>query len=104
MERGLEEPNYDQDQIAAMLADIGVALIVYQPGFWNDLTEMARFEAVLHTGQFERITSFPVMGRHATGEEAIEIYRPTYFVKPGRKHLQIDMPIIRGRFDGSIGK
>lgn len=101
--RGVAEQDYDQAAIAGLVRELGVDLVVFQPGFWEDLREMARLGAVVHSPDFERVASFDITGTVAHVDKRIEIYRPTYPVVRTRRELQLDMPIIRGRFKGMIG-
>jgi hypothetical protein len=99
--RGVRQKDYDEAEIGDLLKQVGANLIVAQPGFWADLTEMARFEAVLHRADFEKVASFTLSGAlgHYDGDR-LDIYRPLYKVEKSTKGLQIDMPIIGGRFEG----
>lgn len=101
--RGVGEKDYDAAAISKLLRDLGVDLIVYQPGFWEDLREMARFAGVVHSGDFEPVASFDITGTANHEDKRIELYRPTYPVERRTRDLQLDMPIIRERFKGSLG-
>lgn len=102
--RGVQQKDYDEAAIGDLIKRVGTDLIVVQPGFWNDLTEMARFEAVLQTTSFEKVKSFEITGAigHYDGNR-IDIYRPLYPVDKTSSALQIEMPIIGGKFEGSTG-
>jgi 4-amino-4-deoxy-L-arabinose transferase-like glycosyltransferase len=100
--RGVEQKTYDEAAIAQMLRDYGVSLVVAQPGFWTDLEEMRRFEAVLHTPNFTRVAQFDITGTEPHDDNSIEIYQPTYPVTQSRNGLQLDMPIIGRKFQGQI--
>jgi 4-amino-4-deoxy-L-arabinose transferase-like glycosyltransferase len=101
--RGVAQTDSDQKHITAALRDYGVSLVVAQPGFWTDLREMARLDAVLHTADFRRVASFPITGTVAHTDPLIEIDEPTYPVQPARRVLGLDMPIIGQSFKGKIG-
>jgi len=101
--RGVAQTDSDEKQIAAALRDYGVSLVVAQPGFWTDLREMARLDAVLHTADFRRVASFPITATVAHTDPLIEIYEPTYPVQAARRVLGLDMPIIGQSFSGKIG-
>ncbi len=103
-ERGVGEARLDEHQIAQALRDYGVALVVMQPGFWTDLREMARLEAVLHSPDFVRVAHFDITGTIGHSDHEIDIYKPTYPPVPARRRLRLDMPIIGQRFTGELGK
>lgn len=101
--RGVGQANLNEKQIADALRDYGVGMVVAQSGFWTDLREMARLEAVLHTADFVRVADFGITGRAEHPDREIEIYQPTYSVDPPRRRLTLDMPIIGQTFRGAIG-
>jgi len=102
-ERGIGQADLDEKQIAAFLREFGVSLIVVQPGFREDLREMARFSAVLRGPEFERVAHFDITGSADHADTSIEIYKPTYPVQPTRRPLQLEMPIIGGTYRGTVG-
>ena len=101
--RGVGEASLDQTQIAEALREYGVSLVVFQPGFWADLREMARLAAVVHGADFRRVASFDITGTVAHGDREIDIYKPTYPVAQARRTLRLDMPIIGESFKGELG-
>jgi hypothetical protein len=102
-ERGVAQANLSEQQIATFLRNFGVSLIIAQPGFWEDLREMARFSAVLHGPEFERVAQFDITGTVARTDRSIEIYKPTYKVEKTQRALQLEMPIIGDSFRGTVG-
>jgi hypothetical protein len=102
-ERGVGQADLSEEQIAAFLRDFGVSLIIVQPGFWEDLREMARFSAVLRSPEFERVAQFDITGSVAHTDQSIEIYKPTYTVNQARRTLRLEMPIIGDTFRGTVG-
>ena len=100
--RGVDQTDYSEAAITNMLRELGVDLVVFQPGFWEDLRQMARFASILHTPDFERVATFEIPGTVSHADKQIEIYRPTYRVARPRRELQLEMPIIRDRFSGRI--
>jgi 4-amino-4-deoxy-L-arabinose transferase-like glycosyltransferase len=100
--RGVAQRSYSEAEIARMLREYGVSLVVDQPGFWTDLAEMRRFESVLHTPDFQEVARFDITGTEAHPDNLIEIYRPTYAVTQSSRSLKLDMPIIRDTFQGRI--
>lgn len=101
-QRGVRQAALDGRQIAKALRNYGISLVVAQPGFWNDLREMARLSAVLRGSDFQPVARFPITGATARGETAIEIFKPTYPVAQTRKNLSVDMPIIGQTFRGTV--
>lgn len=97
--RGVEEADLSEDEIRRMIHEIGVDVIVYQPGFWEDLREMARLAAVVHGREFERVAQFAISGSVGTTERTIEIYKPRYVVQRVRHTVDLDMPLIGDRFE-----
>ena len=102
-ERGIGQADLNEEQIAASLRDFGVSLIIVQPGFWEDLREMAHFSAVLRSPEFERVVQFDITGSVDHTDQSIEIYKPTYAVNQGRRTLRLEMPIIGDTFRGTVG-
>ena len=106
--RGVGQRDLDQAAILTLMKRLGVALVVVQPDFWDDLREMRRFYAVLHTSDFTPVARFPITGdvgiHNSAGhpDNLIEIYRPTYKVTPPRGVLDLAMPIIGEHFTGAV--
>lgn len=101
--RGVAQADLDEKQIAETLRELGVSLIAVQPGFWNDLQEMARFSSVLRSPDFEPVARFRITGAATPGEDTIEIYKPTYPVEQHPRKLLLEMPIIGQTFRGEVG-
>jgi hypothetical protein len=100
--RGVRQANLDERQIGATLREYGIGLVVAQAGFWTDLREMARLDALLHSAAFERVARFDITATTGHPDHEIEIYRPTYPIEPARRALRLDMPIIGESFSGAI--
>ena len=100
--RGVSETGYSEDEIAQMIRDLGVSLIVAQDGFWDDLTEMKRLEDVLARPQFSAVAHFSIGGTMGGIDKSFTLYQPTYPVAPGKSEIGIDMPIIGDKFQGQI--
>jgi 4-amino-4-deoxy-L-arabinose transferase-like glycosyltransferase len=98
--RGVAEAGYSEDDIAKLIRDLGVDIVVAEDGFWDDLTEMQRFEAVLARPDFAPIGHFPITGTMGHSDKSFTLYRPTYAVSHPRGSLSIDMPIIGETFHG----
>ena len=100
--RGVGQAALDQGQIAAMLRHDGVSMVLYQPGFWEDLREMQRLSKVLHSPAFRLVTSLAITGAVEPDEHAIEVYEPTYPVTRPDRPLTLDLPIIGHTITGSL--
>jgi len=102
-ERGVGQVGLSEEQIATLLRDLGVGLIVVQPGFFEDLREMQRFAAVLKRPDFERVATFPITAPGTHEDLEIQIFRPTYAVVPHRQKLELEIPLFGGSMRGEIG-
>jgi len=109
-EWGMQQTDQDQQAIAAMLRKDGVAMVVAQRGFWDDLREMERFAQVVHSPDFREVAHFDITGDLSTndggvsnGRNVVEIFLPTYPVTPPQGGIDIDMPFIGTRFHGVAG-
>ena len=85
-----------------MIRDLGVSLVVAQDGFWDDLAEMRRFEAVLARPDFIAVQHFAIGGTMGRIDKSFTVYQPAYPVEPRKGDLGIDMPIIGDKFQGQI--
>lgn len=100
--RGVGDSGYSEDEIARMIHDLGVSLVVAQDGFWDDLAEMRRFENVLARPDFIAVAHFSIGGTMGRIDKSFTLYRPTYPVESRKIDLGIDMPIIGDKFQGQI--
>jgi len=108
--RGVGQVDMEEAGIKDMLRTNGVAMIVAQRNFWQDLREMARFTHILESNDFRRATSFPLTGsvemndgRDASGNGQVDIFVPTYPVEPPKGPITIEMPIIGQQVTGQVG-
>ncbi|WP_428485382.1 ArnT family glycosyltransferase [Rhodopila sp.] len=101
--RGVKQADDDEATIAQMLRDVGGSYFVVQPGFWSDLAVMARFQAVINGADYQKVAHFDLTGNLSTqdGTKGIDILRPTYPVTTKQRRINIDMPIIGERFEGT---
>ena len=97
---GVAEAGYSEDDIAKLIRALGVDLVVTEDGFWDDLTEMKRFEAVLARPDFTLIGHFPITGTMGHSDKSFTLYCPAYPVAHPCGALSIDMPIIGDTFHG----
>lgn len=90
---GLHPRDMSQDGVAAMLDRYGIKYVVSEPNLWLQAPVMRRFDAVLHSPQFQEVGRVPVHGPVA--EKELVIYRNTHSL-PVRP--ETNMPEIMGGF------
>ena len=100
--RGVGEADYSQAQIAALIRNLGIDLIVAQDGFWADLAEMRRLAEVLSGPDFAPAAHFSIGGTMGRTDKSFTIYRPNYPVEQKSRTLELDMPIFGGRIGGQL--
>ncbi|MDE2229289.1 MAG: glycosyltransferase family 39 protein [Alphaproteobacteria bacterium] len=100
--RGLGEERYSKDQIAVLIRNLGIDLVVAQDGFWKDLTEMHRLAGVLTGPDFTPVAHFDIGGTMGRTDRSFTIYRPTYPVEPKTRNIELDMPIFGGHIEGQL--
>ena len=100
--RGVGEADYSPEQIAALIRNLGIDLVVAQDGFWADLTEMHRLAAVLSGPDFTPVAHFTIGGTMGRTDKSFTIYRPNYPVEQKIRTLELDMPIFGGQIGGHL--
>lgn len=93
-ELGVKEKELDEAAISERIDSMGVEYVVVQPGFWNDLAVMQRFERVIASGQFEEVARIATPANYPAHEKELVIYRNLHPVKQGGGQREIDLPII----------
>jgi 4-amino-4-deoxy-L-arabinose transferase-like glycosyltransferase len=101
--RGVQEKGLSEVEIEQLLREVGVGLVVMQPGFWADIEQMARFERVIRTPLFTPMTSFAITGNAPHQDRLIEVLKPAYPIDGSRHSLTIDMPMVKDVFRGVVG-
>ena len=97
--RGVSQASYSEEEIAKLLNELGVSLVVYQPGFWEDLEQMVRLGDVLHSSRYRRVQEIPLIGYKGSNDgPAIEIYEPVAMPAGPRRALDIEIGIVGERF------
>ncbi|WP_082552222.1 glycosyltransferase family 39 protein [Massilia sp. Root351] len=93
-ELGVKEHDLSEADILSQINALNVSYLVVQPGFWNDLAVMQRFERVLAAGQFEVVARIPTPNNVRAYEKELVIYRNK--APSGRRAgpRQLDLPII----------
>jgi hypothetical protein len=93
-ELGVEEKPMTEAQLAQLINDNGVHYVVMQPGFWNDLEAMRRFERVMASDQFIEVARIPTPANHDAHEKELVILRNRGPVGPKPDTLDIELKII----------
>lgn len=94
-ELGIEQKAMEEPEISNTLNTLGARYVVVQPGFWNDLEVMRRFEHVLASAQFERVATIPTPANHDAHEKELVIYRNLGDVAKTAGHISIELPMIK---------
>lgn len=93
-ELGVKEKELDEAAISERIDSLGIEYVVVQPGFWNDLAVMQRFERVIASEQFEEVARIKTPANYPAHEKELVIYRNRHPVKAGGGKQEIDLPII----------
>lgn len=93
-ELGVVQKDLNETEISYRINQLGVHYIVAQPGFWNDLLVMQRFERVLASSQFKEVARIPTPANYNAHEKELVIYRNLGVVNQGPAQLELDLPII----------
>lgn len=98
-ELGVKEHELSEKDILAQIDGLNVSYLVVQPGFWNDLAVMQRFERVLAAGQFEEVARIATPNNVRAYEKELVIYRNK--APSGRRAgpRKLDLPIINRSID-----
>lgn len=99
-ELGVEQKALSEQDIRALIHNSGSHYVVVQPGFWNDLEVMRRFEAVLASPEFEEVARIPTPANFPAHEKELVIYRNKGPVAARPDSFQIDLPIIGRKIEG----
>lgn len=102
-ELGVEQKAMSDDQILDTLNRQAVHYLVVQPGFWNDLEVMRRFERLLQGPQFIEVMRIPTPANHKAHETELVVYRNLAAASSASGDRQIDLHII-GRSIGGRTK
>ena len=99
---GVEQKNYTEAEIAALINKLGVRYVVAQPDFWTDLEQMKRLQNVLHGPQFAEVKRFPMTANYPAQENELVVFRNLGEVAKGPINVLIELPIIDSTVSGSI--
>lgn len=92
-ELGVKEKEMEEADISKHIDNLGIEYVVVQPGFWNDLAVMQRFERVLATDQFEQVARIKTPANFPAHEKELVVYRNRHPLKAGGRQ-EIELPII----------
>jgi MFS family permease len=90
---GLHPRDLTAAEVSATLDRYGIQYVVSEPNLWLEAPVMRRFDAVLHSPQFQEVGRVPVRG--PVGEKELVIYRNTH---PLPAKPETDTPEIMGGF------
>ena len=93
-ELGVGQKHLTEKEMAEQFNRLGVHYLVVQPGFWNDLEVMQRFENLLATNQFQEVARIPTHANFNAHEKELVIYRNLGEVNQAATPLELDLPII----------
>jgi hypothetical protein len=102
-ELGIAEREVTEAQLPEMLNRFGVTYVVSEPSFWIDLSSMQRLQNVLHTTQFKRVATIPIVANVNHPDQELEIYQNLGPVNVGKERIQLDLPIIGVEVQGTLG-
>lgn len=101
-QRGVRQTDLTTAQVPALIRELGVNLIVIQPGFWTDLPPMAGIERTVKGSDFTRVAVFPISGNMPHEDRLIEVRMPRYEVVRVRHGLTLNMPMMGGTLSGDF--
>jgi hypothetical protein len=94
-ELGVEQKATTDQELMALLNSQAVHYLVVQPGFWNDLDVMRRFEAMLIANpQFELVHEFPTSANYQSAETKLLVWRNKAAATKRQGGQVIELPII----------
>jgi 4-amino-4-deoxy-L-arabinose transferase-like glycosyltransferase len=93
-ELGVGQKNLTEKEMAEQINRLGVHYLVVQPGFWNDLEVMQRFEKLLASSQFKEVARISTPANFNAHEKELVIYRNLGPVNQLAAPLDLDLPII----------
>jgi len=100
---GVEDLKITGPQMLEMLNRYGVAYVVSQPNFWDDLDSLQQLQSLLHGSQFKLVATIPVLSNVSVPEQRLEIYRKLGSVNPHPERIQLDVPLAGMVIEGAVG-
>jgi dolichyl-phosphate-mannose-protein mannosyltransferase len=102
--RGLDEIKVTQQQMVDMLNSYGVRYIVSQPNFWNDLSNMQRLQAIMHTPQFKKVADLSISANVENVDTRLEIYENLRACPTRGVELRLILPGAGFTVHGQLGQ
>lgn len=94
-ELGVEQKAVSDQELLTLLNSQAVHYLVVQPGFWNDLDAMRRFEAMLNgNSNFELVHEFPTSANYPSAETKLVVWRNRAAATKRQGGQIIELPII----------
>lgn len=93
-EIGVTQKNLSETEINEKINQLGIHYLVVQPGFWNDLDVMKKFENMLASGKFKEVARIPTPSNYESHEKELVIYKNLGEVNDHPSALELSLPII----------
>ncbi len=94
-ELGVTEHDLTERQINDQINQLGIQYLVIQPGFWNDLEVMRKFEHVLASGNFKVVAQIATPANYSAHEKVLVIYKNLGKFNERPDRLGLNLPAIR---------
>ena len=93
-ELGVEQKPLDDEAMLQLLNGSAHHYLVVQPGFWDDLEVMRRFETLLRRPQFEEVARWRLPANFPAYDKELVLYRNLAASNEGRALPPIELPIV----------
>ncbi|MES2072221.1 MAG: glycosyltransferase family 39 protein [Pseudomonadota bacterium] len=93
-ELGVGQKDLSEAEINQRINQLGVHYLVVQPGFWNDLEVMKKFEHMLASGQFAEVARIPTPANYDAHEKELVVYKNLGEVNDKPAAMELGLPII----------
>ncbi|MGZ3236392.1 MAG: ArnT family glycosyltransferase [Burkholderiaceae bacterium] len=94
-ELGVTQKNMSEAEINEKINQLGIHYLVVEPGFWDDVDVMKKFEHMLASGKFSEVARIPTPSNyHHAHEKELVIYKNLGEVNDHPSTLELGLPII----------
>lgn len=93
-ELGVSQKDLSEAEINERINQLGIHYLVVQPGFWDDLEVMKKFEHMLATGKFAEVARIPTPSNYDAHEKELVIYKNLGEVNDKPAALELGLPVI----------
>ncbi|HTD05640.1 glycosyltransferase family 39 protein [Undibacterium sp.] len=93
-ELGVSQKDLSEAEINEKINRLGIHYLVVQPGFWDDLEVMKKFEHMLASGKFAEVARIPTPANYNAHEKELVIYKNLGEVNDNPAALELGLPII----------